>query len=99
MTYPMGRLFRITLAFAATALLGACATSPTGRTQLLIVPPDLAIVESARAYSATVRELGDDDKLLDDPRDLGHLRPETRPAAHAVEVISGGARVKAPTAR
>ena len=68
MTCPTARQFRIALALAATALVGACVTSPTGRTQLLIVPPDLAIVESARAYAATVRELGDDDKLLDDPR-------------------------------
>lgn len=68
MTHPKGRLLRIAFAFVAVALVGACVTSPTGRTQLLIVPPELAIVESARAYAATVRELGADDKLLDDPR-------------------------------
>lgn len=67
MTNPMGPMFRMALALAATALVGACVTSPTGRTQLLIVPPELAIVESARAYAATVRELGADDRLLDDP--------------------------------
>lgn len=67
MTNPMGRLFRVALALVAAVVVGACVTSPTGRTQLLIVPPELAIVESARAYAATVRELGEDDKLLDDP--------------------------------
>lgn len=77
MTYPLGRLFHATLALVATALVGACVTSPTGRTQLLIVPPDLAIVESARAYAATVRELGDDDKLLDDPRLAGRVQAIT----------------------
>lgn len=67
MTSPMRPLFRIALALFATGLVCACVTSPTGRTQLLIVPPELAIVESARAYADTVRELGEDDKLLDDP--------------------------------
>ena len=64
----MARLCRIALTLAATALVGACVTSPTGRTQLLIVPPEVAIVESARAYATTVRSLSADDKLLDDPR-------------------------------
>ena len=64
----MPRLCRIALTLATTALVGACVTSPTGRTQLLIVPPEVAIVESARAYATTVRGLGADDKLLDDPR-------------------------------
>ena len=51
----------------AVALLGACATSPTGRSQLLLVSPEAAIVESQRAYAATLRDLGTDDKFLDDP--------------------------------
>ena len=67
MTSRIAGSFRIALALATTALVSACVTSPTGRTQLLIVPPDLAIVESARAYAATVRDLDADDKLLDDP--------------------------------
>ena len=67
MSKPMARLCRVVLALAAMVLVGACVTSPTDRTQLLIVPPDLAIVESARAYAATVRDLGANDKLLDDP--------------------------------
>ena len=73
----MGWLFRIVLALVAAASLSACVTSPTGRTQLLIVPPDLAIVESARAYAATVRELTNEDKLLDDPRLAGRVRAIT----------------------
>ncbi|MCY4012342.1 MAG: M48 family metallopeptidase [Gammaproteobacteria bacterium] len=77
MTNPMGWLFRIVLALVAAASLSACVTSPTGRTQLLIVPPDLAIVESARAYAATVRELTNEDKLLDDPRLAGRVRAIT----------------------
>lgn len=51
----------------AVALLGACATSPTGRSQFLLVSPEAAIVESQRAYAATLRDLGTGDKFLDDP--------------------------------
>jgi predicted Zn-dependent protease len=48
-------------------LLGACATSPTGRSQLMLVSPESAIVESKKAYISTVDELGKEDKLLNDP--------------------------------
>ena len=48
-------------------LLSACATSPTGRSQLLLISPDAAIVESRKAYVATVQQLDSEDKLLDDP--------------------------------
>ena len=49
------------------AFVTGCVTSPTGRRQLMIVSPELAIAESANAYVQTVRELDSDDKLLDDP--------------------------------
>ena len=45
----------------------ACATSPTGRRQFMIVSPETAIAESAVAYLDTVRRLEDENKLLDDP--------------------------------
>lgn len=45
----------------------ACATSPTGRRQFMIVSPQAAIAESAVAYVDAVRRLAADDKLLDDP--------------------------------
>lgn len=48
-------------------MLAACATSPTGRSQLMLVSPQAAIVESRKAYLSTVGQLGADDKLLDDP--------------------------------
>lgn len=45
------------LSVAVVALLallaGACATSPTGRSQLLLVPPIMAIEASAAAYVDT----------------------------------------------
>jgi predicted Zn-dependent protease len=39
------------------ALLAACATSPTGRSQLMLVSEDSAIASSKQAYVATVDEL------------------------------------------
>lgn len=68
------------ISVVACALLAACVTSPTGRSQLLLVPPDVAIIESARAYATTVRELGANDRLLDDP----HLADRVRGIAGRV---------------
>ncbi len=55
------------LALFVISLLPACATSPTGRSQLMLVSPESAIVESRKAYLDTVGELGKEDKLVDDP--------------------------------
>ena len=56
-------IFAIPLAM----VLAACATSPTGRTQLLLVPPDLAISESRMAYQQTLGELASSGQMLYDP--------------------------------
>lgn len=58
---------RTTLALLLVVVLGACATSPAGRSQLLLISPEAAVVESRKAYLATVRQLEKEDKLLDDP--------------------------------
>jgi len=50
------------------ALLVACATSPTGRKQLMLVSPESAIVESRKAYLSTMQELDDQKKLVTDPK-------------------------------
>lgn len=50
-----------------TLVAAACATSPTGRRQFMIVSPETAIAESAVAYLDAVRRLEAEDKLLDDP--------------------------------
>lgn len=47
--------------------LAACATSPTGRKQLMLVSEDSAIAESKTAYLATVQELNANNQLSDDP--------------------------------
>ncbi|MEE4294833.1 MAG: M48 family metallopeptidase [Xanthomonadales bacterium] len=49
-----------------TALLAACATSPTGRRQLMLVSEDMAISESKQAYVQTVGELRKEGKLSND---------------------------------
>ena len=49
------------------ACLISCATSPTGRSQFILISPDAAIIESETAYLDTVRQLDDEDKLVSDP--------------------------------
>ena len=50
----------------ATALAG-CVTSPGGRTQLMVISPDAAIIESRKAYISTVQGLSRENRLLNDP--------------------------------
>jgi len=59
---------RLLSALLLGALLAACATSPTGRSQLMLISPEAAIVESRKAYLTTVQQLGEENKLIDDPR-------------------------------
>ncbi len=56
----------LTLLFAVT-VLSACVTSPTGRSQLMLISPESAIVESRKAYLSTVSDLDKQNKLVDDP--------------------------------
>ena len=53
--------------------LVSCATSPTGRTQFILISPDAAIIESETAYLDTVRQLEDDDKLVSDPLSVARV--------------------------
>ena len=64
------------LVLAATALSG-CVTSPGGRTQLMVISPEAAIVESRRAYISTVQKLSREDRLLNDPLLADRLRTVT----------------------
>ncbi len=59
---------KLLLSLLACGLLVACATSPTGRSQLMLISPETAIVESKKAYLSTVEELDKQQKLVDDPR-------------------------------
>ena len=55
------------------AILVGCATSPTGRTQFILISPDAAIIESETAYLDTVQQLEDDDKLVNDPLSVARV--------------------------
>jgi predicted Zn-dependent protease len=59
---------RLLLLLIAISLLPACATSPTGRSQLMLISPEAAIVESKKAYLSTVDQLDKEKKLVDDPK-------------------------------
>lgn len=65
-------LIGITVAIAAL-LVSACATSPTGRNQFLLISPEAAIVQSEAAYLSTVGELDSNDKLVTDPETMGRV--------------------------
>jgi predicted Zn-dependent protease len=59
-------LNRLVALLLAAALLTACATSPTGRKQLMLVSEDVAIQSSAQAYVQQVGELRKEGKLSSD---------------------------------
>ena len=61
-------IHKILLPVLACCLLVACATSPTGRRQLMLISPDAAIVQSKQAYLSTVSDLDKQDKLSNDPK-------------------------------
>lgn len=68
------KMKRILLALLAATVLSACVTSPTGRTQFMLVSPEAAIVESQRAYAATLHSVGQQGKFLNDPVLADRLR-------------------------
>lgn len=47
--------------------LSACTTSPTGRSQLMLISPQSAIVESEKAYLTTMNDLEQKNQLVNDP--------------------------------
>lgn len=59
----MRHIQRLVLMSLVIVLLSACATSPTGRRQLMLVSEDSAIVASKEAYLSTVKELNQAGKI------------------------------------
>jgi len=80
--------FRKPLIVAALALLvAACATSPTGRKQFMIISEDQAISSSRQAYAQEMGKYQKEGKLVTDPRVLERVRVITeRLVAQAVKV-------------
>ena len=62
----MNSLRKLALGVVCTCLI-SCATSPTGRSQFILISPDAALIESEAAYLDTVRQLDKEDKLVSDP--------------------------------
>ena len=52
----------------SAALVSGCSTSPTGRSQFMIISPEAAVVQSQKAYATTIQGLKKEDKLSDDSR-------------------------------
>jgi predicted Zn-dependent protease len=59
---------RIALAALVAALVTACATSPTGRKQLMLVSEQQAISASRQAYVQEIGKAKQEGKLVTDPR-------------------------------
>jgi len=63
----VSRTHRVFLVILVTVLAVACATSPTGRRQLMLVSEESAIASSAEAYVQEVGKLKQEGKLSDNP--------------------------------
>ena len=100
------RYFYVPLLFLS---LLACATSPTGRKQLMLVSEDQAIEYSRQAYIDTVADLSKEGKVVTDPavvkrvqaitdqlvEQAGIMRPATRNWQWEVKVIDDPGQVNA----
>lgn len=92
-----------------TMLLVACATSPTGRRQLIIVSEDTAIAASKQAYTQMLKPYADEGKIDTNPalkkrvyRITGYLiaqaikmRPETKKWDWSIKIIDDPKTVNA----
>ncbi len=102
-------LKRIVVLGIAAAALVACATSPTGRSQLMLVSEGQAISASRQAYVQSVGKLKSEGKLVTDPKLLARveriterlvaqailMRPDTRSWSWSVAVIDDPKTVNA----
>ena len=64
----LGLLLHRACRLLMAALLAGCTTSPTGRQQFMLVPPDAAISMAQTAYMDTLRQFARRGKLMNDPR-------------------------------
>jgi len=86
-------LSRIATALVLACLVAACATSPTGRKQLMIVSESQAIVASRQAYVQEMGKYKKEGKLVTDPKVLNRVKVITeRLVAQAVKVRPDSAK-------
>ena len=64
----LGYLLRRACWLVMAALVAGCTTSPTGRQQFMLVPPDAAVSMAQTAYMDTLRQFARVGKLMNDPR-------------------------------
>lgn len=100
---------RLSIALIVVLGLAACATSPTGRRQLMLVSESQAIQASKQAYVQTIGKLQSEGKLAADPDLLNRvngitsrlvaqaivMRPDTQSWEWTVEVIDDPEMVNA----
>jgi predicted Zn-dependent protease len=100
---------RTVLALLILTLAGACATSPTGRKQLMLVSEQTAISASKQQYTQTMGKLSSEGKLVTDPKVLKRIdtitgrlisqailmRPDTKSWEWSVQVIDDPKTVNA----
>jgi predicted Zn-dependent protease len=81
------------LSLALALLVTACATSPTGRKQLMLVSEDQAISASRQAYAQEIGKYQKEGKLVTDPRLLNRVEVITeRLVAQAVKMRPDSAK-------
>ncbi|MGI9247084.1 MAG: M48 family metallopeptidase [Steroidobacteraceae bacterium] len=81
------------LALTLALLVGACATSPTGRKQLMLVSEDQAISASRQAYAQEMGKYKKEGKLVTDPRVLNRVQVITeRLVAQAIKARPDSAK-------
>jgi predicted Zn-dependent protease len=84
---------RIALIAVTAALVAACATSPTGRKQLMLVSEQQAISASRQAYVQEIGKARQEGKLVTDPRVLNRVKVITeRLVAQAVRMRPDSAK-------
>ncbi len=89
----MANTTKITLVVLAAALVAACATSPTGRKQLMLVSEQQAISASRQAYVQEIGKAKKEGKLVTDPRLLNRIEVITgRLVAQAIKMRPDSAK-------
>ena len=89
----MTALRRIAMLLSMAALVAACATSPTGRKQLMLVSEQQAISASRQAYVQEIGKAKQSGKLVSDPKLLKRVQVITeRLVAQAVKMRPESAR-------
>ena len=88
----MSRVIKQAAVLALATVLTGCATSPTGRSQFMLISPEAAIVESETAYLSTVGELDREGKLVTDPELVGRIARITGRLVTVAEQTFPGSR-------